>query len=218
MLASSPWVTGLNDEQLDRIKSTLVARTFPANAIVCRKGDPVDAWVGVVDGLIKLNAYSQSGKCVTFTGAPTGSWVGEGSVFKREKRQYDIVTLRDSCIAFLPSDTFHWLLDTSLSFNRFIITQLNERLGQMIGTIETERLLSPDGKVARSLASLFNHVLYPGAVKQLQISQEELGFLAGASRQRVNQALRVLEKEKLVKVEYGAITVLDVDGLRAFES
>jgi DNA-binding GntR family transcriptional regulator len=50
----------------------------------------------------------------------------------------------------------------------------------------------------------------------VQLSQEELGYLAGVSRQRVNQALQVLEKAGLVKVEYGRIRILDLEGLRGF--
>ena len=40
--------------------------------------------------------------------------------------------------------------------------QLNERLGQFIAAREIDRLNNPDVRVARSLASLFNPVLYPG--------------------------------------------------------
>jgi CRP-like cAMP-binding protein len=126
------------------------------------------------------------------------------------------VALRGSQIAFMPEATFRWLLDTSLAFNRFLIMQLNERLGQFIGMVEHDRLLEPDARVARSLAALFNPFLYPGSELQIQISQEELGYLAGASRQRVNQALRVLEKAGLVKVDYSLITILDLNGLRSF--
>jgi len=60
---------------------------------------------------------------------------------------------------------------------------------------------------------LFNPHLYPGTVARLQISQEEIGYLSGVSRQRVNQALQSLEKAGLVRVEYGAVTVLDLDRL-----
>ena len=66
------------------------------------------------------------------------------------------------------------------------------------------------------LAALFNPVLYPGTNRLLQISQEELGYLAGVSRQRANQGLKTLEDAGLLKSEYGGIHVLDVDGLRQF--
>lgn len=218
LLALSPWTVGLSTDQLERVKRTVAERKFPAGSIVCRKGEPANTWIGIVDGLVKLNAVSASGKAVTLAGIPAGSWFGEGSVLKREPRKYDVVALRASRIAFMPEATFRWLLDTSIPFNRFLLTQLNERLGQFIGMLEHERLLDPDARVARALASLFNPYLYPVTEPRIQISQEEIGLLSGVSRQRVNQALQVLGKAQLLRVAYGGITVLDLAGLGRFGS
>lgn len=218
MLALSPWTRELGPDQMERVRSTIAVREFEAGAYVCRKAERAKVWIGVIDGLVKLTCLAASGKSVTLAGITAGSWFGEGSVLKSEPRQYDVVALRGSHIAFMPEATFRWLLDTSLPFNRFLLMQLNERLGQFIGMVEHDRLLDPDARVARSLAALFNPFLHPGSEPQIQISQEELGYLAGASRQRVNQALHVLEKAGLVKVEYSLVTVLDLDGLRAFDA
>jgi len=100
-------------------------------------------WIGIIDGLVKINAFADSGKSVTFAGVPAGSWIGEDSVLKREPRQYDVVALRGPRIAFMPEPTFHWLLESSFPFNRFLLAQLNERLSHFIGMIEQERLLNP---------------------------------------------------------------------------
>jgi CRP/FNR family cyclic AMP-dependent transcriptional regulator len=216
MLALSPWTRGLSADHLDRVRAAIMVREFSAGSTVSRKGDPAGAWVGVIDGLVKLHSLSPSGKSVTFAGIPAGGWFGEGSVLKGEPLKYDIVALRDSRIAFMPEATFRWLLDTSIPFNRFLLTQLNERLGQFIGMVEHDRLLEPDARVARALAALFNPHLYPDTQPHIQISQEELGYLAGASRQRVNRALRVLAGAGLIKVDYGLVTVLDLDGLQRY--
>ena len=56
----------------------------------------------------------------------------------------------------------------------------------------------------------------PATETHLEISQEELGSLAGISRQRVNRALHMLEAAGLLKVQYGVIAVLDVKGLRNY--
>jgi len=218
MLALSPWTRDLPAEQLERIRSTILVREFASGSAVCRKGDPASAWVGVIDGLVKLHSLSPAGKSVTFAGIPAGGWFGEGSVLKGEPFKYDIVALRDSRIALMPEATFRWLLDTSIPFNRFLLTQLNERLGQFIGMVEHDRLLEPDARVARALAALFNPHLYPDTQPRIQISQEELGYLAGASRQRVNRALQVLAGANLIKVDYGLVTVLDLDGLARYGS
>lgn len=216
MLQTALWARALTAEELERVKSGIVVRTIPAGGFVCMKGEPVEHWMGVVDGLVKMAANWSSGKTTTFTGLSSGGWFGEGSMLKNEPRRYDVMALRESTVAYMNRATFQWLLDHSIPFNRFLITQLNERLGQFIGMMEHERLLDTDARLARCLASMFNPVLYPGSSTDLQLSQEEIGFLAGVSRQRVNQALRKLEEAGLLRLDYGCVRLLDVEGLRRF--
>ena len=44
--------------------------------------------------------------------------------------------------------------------------------------------------------------------------QQELAYLAGLSRQRVNEALRRMEDRALIRIEYGGLRILDMEGLR----
>lgn len=218
VLRQSIWARQLTPEQMARVESDTVEQFVPRGGYVCRKGEQVDAWIGVIEGLVKMNNLSPEGKSVTFTGLSAGSWFGEGTLLKQEQRKYDVTALRDTRIARMPAKTFMWLLDNSLPFTRFLLIQLNERLGQFIGMVEFDRLLDVDTRVARCLASMYDAHLYPGTDTLLQISQEEIGYLSGASRQRANQALQVLEKAGLLKVDYGGIQVLDLDGLRRFRA
>jgi CRP-like cAMP-binding protein len=217
-LRSAIWAQALTPEQMARVEADTYETFVPKGGFVCRKGEVVDNWVGIIAGMVKMNNFSPSGKSVTFTGVPPGGWFGEGSLLKNEPRKYDAMALRDSRIARMPADTFNWLLETSLPFTRFLLMQLNERLGQFIGMVENDRLLDIDTRVARCLAGLFNSLLYPGIEKLVQISQEEIGLLSGASRQRANQALQVLEKQGLLRLDYGGIRILDLEGLRRFEA
>jgi CRP-like cAMP-binding protein len=217
-VAAAHWARGLEPALHQRALAETVVRPAPAGSLVCRKGEAVDYWIGVVDGLVKMANVSLDGKPTSFTGIPAGGWFGEGSLLKTEPRRYDIVALRDSTIAYMPRTTFMALLDRSVAFNRFLLIQLNERLGQFIAMVEHDRLLGPDARLARGLAALFNPHLYPGIGPTLPISQEEIGQLVGLSRQRVNQALKHLEQANLLRIAYGGVTVLDLEGLRRFES
>lgn len=218
MLASYTWARSLSGADLARVEADTICRDVAAGTLVCRKGEPVEAWIGIVDGLVKMANVSVDGKPTSFVGVGTGGWFGEGSLLKDEPRRYDIIALRASTVAYMPRATFLWLLDTSMPFNRFLLTQLNERLGQFIGMVEHDRLLGPDARLARCLAAMFNPHLYPGIGPTLPISQEELAQLAGLSRQRANQALQRLEQVGLLRIEYGGITVTDLEGLRRFEN
>ena len=183
--------------------------------LVCRTGRPVTYWFGVVDGLLKMSSDGIDGQTMTFTGVPPGGWFGEGTALKREPYRYNIQALRKSIVAGLPVDTFHWLLDHSIAFNRFVMDQLNERLGQFIAAREIDRMNNPDVRVARSLAALFNPILYPGVGEILRITQQELAYLVGLSRQRVNEALSTLQAQGVIRIEYGGLRVISLDALRS---
>ncbi|MCA3237595.1 MAG: Crp/Fnr family transcriptional regulator [Curvibacter sp.] len=217
-LAGIPWLPQLSaDEQNYAVAELRITEALPGD-LVCRIGRPVTYWFGVVDGLLKMSGENAEGQSMTFTGLPPGGWFGEGTVLKREAYRYNVQTLRKSLVAGLPVDSFHRLLDQSIGFNRFVMNQLNERLGQFIAAREIDRMPNPDLRVARSLVSLFNPVLYPGVGEMLRITQQELAYLVGLSRQRVNEALATLEQQRLIKVEYGGLSVLDLDGLRTLDA
>jgi CRP-like cAMP-binding protein len=217
-LAQIPWLTRLNEEERQRVVQDLRVVTVARGELVCRVGRPVTYWFGVIDGLLKMSNDSAMGVPITFTGVSPGGWFGEGTVLKNEAYRYNIQALRTSNVAGITVGTFHWLLDRSIGFNRFVMTQLNERLGQFIGAREIDRLTHPDERVARSLAALFHPTLYPGVGDLLRITQQELGYLVGLSRQRVNQSLDALQAAGLVRVEYGGVRVLSLDALRRHRS
>ena len=213
-LTQIPWLALLQPDERAQIEPQLVVSDPQAGDYVCRVGRPVTYWFGVISGLLKMSSDNEQGHTMTFTGVPPGGWFGEGTALKRESYRYNIQALRASVVAGLPVDTFHWLLDHSIGFNRFIMSQLNERLGQFIAAREVDRMNNPEIKVARNLAALFNPVLFSGVGEVLRITQQELAYLAGLSRQRVNEALRVLEAQQLIRVEYGGLRILNLDGLR----
>ncbi len=214
-LGGIPWLAVLQPAERERAVAALVVGDAQAGDYVCRVGRPVTYWFGVVEGLLKMNTDNVDGLSMTLAGLPPGGWFGEGTAVKREPYRYNVQALRKSVVAGLPIDTFHWLLDHSIGFNRFVMSQLNERLGQFIAVREIDRLGNPDARVARSLAALFHPVLFPGVGQVLRITQQELAYLVGLSRQRVNEALAFLEAQGTIRVEYGGLRVLDLQALRS---
>ena len=217
ILEDTHWLRELDASAKERVLADAYESSFAKGDVLARKGDIANAWIGVAEGLLKISAVCRSGKTVMFTGIPKGSWVGEGSVFKRELRRYDIIAVRPSRVIFLPGATFRWLLDVSFAFNRCIISRLNERLGQYIGMVEIDRLNDPVARVARAIAGLYNPVLYPHLGAQLSLSQTELGELIGMSRQSISLALKQLQDEGLITAGYGGVVVHDLPSLTTYE-
>ena len=213
-LDSIPWMARLTPEERRLAQTAVHIGDAQSGDYLCRIGRPVTYWFGLIEGLMKMSNDDSQNPSITFTGVAPGAWFGEGTALKREPYRYNIQCLRKCTVAGLPVDMFHALLDRSIGFNRFIMNQLNERLGQFIAAREIDRLNNPDVRVARSLAALFNPVLYPGVGEVLRITQQELAYLVGLSRQRVNEALSTLETQGAIRVEYGGLRVLDLAALR----
>jgi CRP-like cAMP-binding protein len=211
------WADVLTEVEAARALKGITERRFPAGSYICHRGDRLDSWSGVVSGLVKMSAISRDGKAMTFAGVGAGGWLGEGTVLKHEVRKYDLVALRDTHLALMNRATFMWLFDTSVGFNRFLVHQLNERLGQFIATTEHDRIHDPIARVARHLSWLFNPVLYPNTGKHIEITQEELALLAGVSRQIANKCLITLEADGLLVTERGGIRIVNLERLASYE-
>jgi len=74
---------------------------YTTGSVVFQEGKPAEHWLGVLDGMVKVDTVSADGRSTTFIGVSSGGWLGEGSMLKRELRPYEVVTLRDSWIALM---------------------------------------------------------------------------------------------------------------------
>lgn len=215
MLRASGWAASLDEDELARVLRESHERRLGVGAYAIRCGDPADQWIGVIEGLVKMSVSHADGRVSTFTGVTAGGWAGEGSLLKPGRWRYDGVAVRPTRLACVPRHCFERLVSTNLAFNRFLLSHLNARLSLFIGLVEFDRLFGPEARVARCLASLFDPDLYPLAGNFIQLSQEEIGLLCAVSRQRTNEALHELERDGLLRVEFGGVTVLDLPGLRS---
>lgn len=212
-LEGSVWVRGLTAPQMDRVRRDVTAQAYPSGATVLAAGTPSNHWVGVVDGMLKVETVTPEGNSATFAGVPAGAWLGEGAVLKGELRPYTVVAIRDSVVATMPRTTYMWLLAESHPFALWMIQQLNSRLGYYVALVQSFRLNNMTKQVAFCLAGLFNQNLYPTARNQVAISQEEIGRLSGVSRTVANRALRELHHRGVIRMGYGTIEVVEMAAL-----
>jgi CRP/FNR family cyclic AMP-dependent transcriptional regulator len=210
------WSRELNEREIEIARAGIVEKSYGANEFICMRGDRFEYWTGVVTGLARMGIVSRGGKSASFAGLPAGAWFGEGTVLKNEARRYDVVALRDTRLAMMDRSTFLRLFENSVGFNRFLVGQLNERLGQFIALLEYGRTLDATARLARCIATLFNPILYPELTPHLEVTQEEIGALSGISRQNANQCLKKLEKQGLLRLEYGGVTIIDLERLRSY--
>jgi CRP-like cAMP-binding protein len=215
-LAQCPWTAHLSADQLARVRSDIIRRFHPAGSIIAPRQKRLEHWLGVIDGVAVLGCDSVDGKRTTFTVVSEGGWFGEGALLKNQPLKFEAYAKTDCHIACLPGATFFWLYEHSIRFNHALIDQLNEHCGQFLEIIAADRVGKMDELVVQCILTLVNPVLNPGAGKSLPMSQEEIGYLTGLSRQTVNQVLKNLERKGLIKVGFRHLTILDLPSLINF--
>ena len=218
LLSRTGFHGALTTEQLRRLHADLHVKPFKTGASITRRGLPADAWLGVASGSVKIQNTAADGRQTTLTHFHPGCWFGEGTLLKHDPWPYDAIAVVDSVVAFLPISTFDWLLESSFTFNRFLLDQLNARLAQFVERCEHLRLHDAEHHVVHCLTEMVDPRLYPRTEDSITVSQEGLAALAGVSRSIVSQVLRKLQRQGLVQVDYRSIKLLDPNGLRRFSA
>lgn len=204
------WLKTLSPKQWARVRAAMFERSYCSGTTVFRRGDKIEAWIGIAEGLLHPTRETRRGKTIDgFPALFAGSWFGEDGLIHGDVHASDINALRDCRLVFMPRTTFIGLLNESIAFNRFVIEQQGIRLRQFKERIEVGSLHDPEARIARCLAAL--GMTY-GTV--LRISQEELGRVAGLSRQRTNGAIQRLEQQGLVTAGHCSISLVDLKRLR----
>ena len=214
-LEASPWYRALQPQLQSRLLDSTVERTAAAGEYIARAGEPCLHWYGIVQGFLQMYVSGADGTETTLYCVGQGRWAGEGSLLKKELRQYDLRSLTPSRIFMVPVETFEALRHASIEFNHFLCEIMNERMGVFVGMLAASRLLGPEMRVARGLLMLAGS--QAGGVQDLLIPQHELGLICGLSRQRVNMAIAELKSLGLVRSEiHKGIVLVDVGCLRAY--
>lgn len=215
LLEKAPWYRALQEEEQQLVQRSSSEKLVPTGGLIVRAGDPSTHWMGVVKGLMQMSVTGTDGRETTLGCVSEGEWCGEGSLLKRERRRYDAIALRNSRIALVPIETFLHLRDVSLPFNHYLQDLMNARMSSFIATLEADRLLGPEQRVAKCVATLCRHMQCDPGIA-LDIPQHELALICGLSRQRTNAALQVLEQLGHIHVEFKSLMVMNLAGLEEY--
>ena len=209
-IRAQPWFASLPVAQQERVYSGIELSAGSKGDVMLAHGSAASGWHAVLSGLVVLRSPGSSARSSAFIGVPDGEWFGEGTALKGEAQRYEVVALRPTQLLCLPLPLFQNLCDSSLAFNQHLTRHLNMRLGQAMAMIEAGRMRSPEHRVALQLSRLFWR-----RTRQLKLTQEELGQLAGLSRQTVNRVLRSLEAAGIVMLDFGRVAIVDDAALSA---
>lgn len=143
-------------------------------------------------------------------------WFGEISLLDGQPRTHDAVAEEETLLAHVPREAIEAILAAEPIYWRHVGVLVAAKLRVALGVIEDTASLPIAIRLARRLVMAAERYgdWHGRSSKVLDLKQDQLATMLSTSRQTVNQLLKDLEARGLVRIAYGNVEILDLDGLR----
>lgn len=217
LLRSGRWFQGLPTALEERLLQVAQLRRLVAGEVLFHRGDAFCGLYAVVEGSVRITGATTAGKEALLTLIEPPSWFGEIAVFDREPRTHDAIAEVDALLIRIAPEPLDQLLSAEPDLYRHLGLLMGAKLRLLFTMVEELALFPLEVRLVRRL------LLMAGAYGEWQdrsrrvveVRQEQLAAMLGASRQTINATLRQLAAAGLLKVAYGQIELLDGEALRA---
>ena len=215
------WFSTLSPSLRHDILRCAYVKRYKDGDMIAARGDPPEVWLACAKGAVRVSSTSVSGKQITLTYVEPGIWFGDVAIFDGDRRTHDAYAHGDTTTLNVAKADFKKILSLHVEFSEAMLRLQSRRIRQLYGLVEDLNTLPLRARLAKQLNHLLRSYGTPSlsdakAIRiSLQLAQEELAQLLGASRQRVNQELKQMEREQVIRIEPGGLVVLDREGLMA---
>jgi CRP/FNR family transcriptional regulator, cyclic AMP receptor protein len=215
VLRKHPIFCDLNSEALDQLCRYAKHATLKRGAAIFSKGDPGNSLVAVIRGTVKISISSAEGRSAILNLIGPGEIFGEVALLDGLARTADATANTNCEIFVIDRREFLPFVRTQPALAMKFIELLCARLRWTSDQVEEVILQDLAGRLASALIRLTEkHKLAPGG-RIIAITQQEISEMVGMTRESINKQLRAWAARNWVRLEHGAIVVLDTKSLEA---
>ena len=195
---------------LDRFLEHCHRRTYPAKSLIINAGDYSSELFYLVKGSVSVLIEDDDGHEIVLAYLNKGDFFGEIGMFDEKRERSAFVRARSPCeVASISYDRLRMLAPEMPEVLYALLSQLALRLRNTSRKVGDLAFMDVSGRVARTLLDLCKQpdaLTHPDGM-QIRITRQELGRIAGCSREMVGRVLKNLEEEHLISVKGKTIVV-----------
>ena len=213
VLRKHPIFCDLDAEALDQLCRYAKHTTLKRGATIFSKGDPGNSLIAVISGTVKISVSSAGGRSAILNLIGPGETFGEVAVLDGQPRTAD-ATANTNCEIFvidrrefLPFVRSHPAL--AMKFIELLCTRIRWTSDQ----VEQVILQNLPGRLAGALIRLTEKHKPAPKGRTIAITQQEISEMVGMTRESINKQLRIWATRNWVRLEHGAIVVLQAGPL-----
>jgi len=216
---SGRWFSTLSPSLRHDILRCAYVKRYKDGELITARGEPPEQWIACARGAVRVSSTTISGKQITLTYVEPGIWFGDVAFFDGDRRTHDAYAHGDSTILCVAKADFKKILALHVELYEALLRLHARRIRQLYGLVEDLNTLPLRARLAKQLLHLVRSYGVPSLSDGhemrigLHLAQEELAQLLGASRQRVNQELKSMEREETIRIEPGGLVIRNREAL-----
>ena len=214
VLRKHPYFAELDPEAFDQLCRYAKYSTLKRGATIYSKGDPGNSLVAVVSGTVKISVSSADGRSAILNLIGPGEIFGEVAVLDGQARTADCTANTNCEIFIIDRREFLPFVRSQPALAMKFIELLCARLRWTSDQVEQIILQNLPGRLASALIRLTEKHKQEPKGRTIAVTQQEISEMVGMTRESINKQLRAWAARDWVRLEHGAIVVLNVGALR----
>ena len=214
VLRKHPIFSDLDSEALDQLCRYAKHTVLKRGATIFSKGDPGNSLYAVISGTVKISLSSPDGRNAILNLVGPGELFGEMSVLDGQDRSADATANANCEIYVIDRRDFLPFVRSQPALSMKFIELLCNRLRWTTDQVEQVILQDLPGRLASALLGLAEKRKLEPESHTIAITQQEISEMVGMTRESINKQLRAWAARHWVRLEHGAIVVLDAVSLR----
>lgn len=218
-IAADPWFATLSPMLRHDILRRANVRRYPASDVICWRGTPADAWLAVAGGAARIGSMTPEGKQIALRYIEPGVWFGEVELFDWEGRPHDVLAHGETALLAVGREDLQQILANHPELYGALLRLHSQRTRDLYRLVEDRNTKSLRARLAGKLSQLARSYGEPVGEDgpevriTLRLPQEGLARLIGSSRQRVNQELKLMERESVIRIDPCGVVVRNEQAL-----
>ena len=214
LLRNHPLFRELPPAILEQLAARMTRRTVARGTPLFSRGDPGTGLLGILSGTVKISVLAPDGRELVINMIQAGEIFGEIALLDGRPRTTDASAMTDCELIVIERRDFIPLVQSKPEIALKFIEILCGRLRHTTGQLEDTVFLELPGRLAKALLHMCGaDEKTDKAPRRISITQRDIGQVIGMSRESTNKQLRAWEENKWVRLERGAVTVLNPQAL-----
>lgn len=210
---------GLPEEELEWVRAHMPVRPYKKGRLIFMEGEPGDFVAFLLAGRVKLFRMSEDGHEKVIHLAAAGEMFGELPFLDGGNHPLSAETTEDCRVGIMNPADLRELLERHPEKQAALLEVVALRLRQTYRQIHSMAFKDAYARTAGRIFKLgrdHGRAGKQGVVLEITITHGELAAWVGASRETVTKIVNDLERQGILAVESGRITILDMDRLREY--